>query len=122
MSYDKVLKNLMGDLNEEEQKEALSTMMSQTNNDVDLETIDRKRIGKLVQEIQKKIEQGADMEKLFDAYSEEDQNQILAVMQEQLQHSQTPKEPIVRTEPKVGRNDPCSCGSGKKYKKCHGKK
>jgi preprotein translocase subunit SecA len=27
----------------------------------------------------------------------------------------------VRTEPKVGRNDPCPCGSGKKYKNCHGK-
>ncbi len=26
----------------------------------------------------------------------------------------------VRTEAKVGRNDPCPCGSGKKYKKCHG--
>ena len=26
--------------------------------------------------------------------------------------------PIVNTEPKMGRNDPCSCGSGKKYKKC----
>lgn len=26
-----------------------------------------------------------------------------------------------REEPKVGRNDPCPCGSGKKYKKCHGK-
>ncbi|MCA9901575.1 MAG: SEC-C domain-containing protein [Anaerolineales bacterium] len=26
-----------------------------------------------------------------------------------------------RTEPKVGRNDPCPCGSGKKYKKCHGR-
>jgi len=26
----------------------------------------------------------------------------------------------VRAEPKVGRNDPCPCGSGKKYKKCHG--
>jgi len=26
----------------------------------------------------------------------------------------------VRTEKKVGRNDPCPCGSGKKYKKCHG--
>lgn len=25
-----------------------------------------------------------------------------------------------RTEPKVGRNDPCPCGSGKKFKKCHG--
>lgn len=28
--------------------------------------------------------------------------------------------PYVRQEPKVGRNDPCSCGSGKKYKKCCG--
>ncbi len=28
--------------------------------------------------------------------------------------------PIVRDLPKVGRNDPCPCGSGKKYKKCHG--
>ena len=26
-----------------------------------------------------------------------------------------------REAPKVGRNDPCPCGSGKKYKKCHGK-
>lgn len=26
-----------------------------------------------------------------------------------------------RESPKIGRNDPCSCGSGKKYKKCHGK-
>ena len=29
--------------------------------------------------------------------------------------------PYVRKEPKVGRNDPCPCGSGKKYKDCHGK-
>ena len=27
----------------------------------------------------------------------------------------------VRTGPKVGRNDPCPCGSGKKYKKCCGR-
>ena len=34
-----------------------------------------------------------------------------------------PKEtPVpVRAEQKVGRNDNCPCGSGKKYKKCHGK-
>ena len=30
--------------------------------------------------------------------------------------------PFVATGPKLGRNDPCHCGSGKKYKKCHGKK
>lgn len=29
--------------------------------------------------------------------------------------------PIVRETPKIGRNDPCPCGSGKKYKKCCGK-
>lgn len=29
--------------------------------------------------------------------------------------------PFVRDMPKVGRNDPCPCGSGKKYKTCHGK-
>ena len=30
--------------------------------------------------------------------------------------------PVVRGAPKVGRNDPCTCGSGKKYKKCCGAK
>ena len=28
---------------------------------------------------------------------------------------------IVNEEPKIGRNDPCPCGSGKKYKNCCGK-
>jgi preprotein translocase subunit SecA len=31
-----------------------------------------------------------------------------------------PAAPITRDGPKVGRNDPCPCGSGKKYKHCHG--
>jgi preprotein translocase subunit SecA len=30
-------------------------------------------------------------------------------------------QPVQRLGPKVGRNDPCPCGSGKKYKQCHGK-
>ena len=30
------------------------------------------------------------------------------------------KQPVKREEPRVGRNDPCPCGSGKKYKKCCG--
>jgi preprotein translocase subunit SecA len=32
-----------------------------------------------------------------------------------------PAAPYVRDQPKVGRNDPCPCGSGRKYKQCHGK-
>ena len=31
------------------------------------------------------------------------------------------KQEPVRVEPKIGRNDPCPCGSGKKFKQCHGK-
>jgi preprotein translocase subunit SecA len=32
-----------------------------------------------------------------------------------------PKKPVKRDEQRVGRNDPCPCGSGKKYKLCHGR-
>jgi hypothetical protein len=32
-----------------------------------------------------------------------------------------PLKPMVHGAPKLGRNDPCSCGSGKKFKKCHGR-
>jgi len=35
--------------------------------------------------------------------------------------TQTEKKPVVRKEKKVGRNEPCPCGSGKKYKKCCGR-
>jgi preprotein translocase subunit SecA len=31
------------------------------------------------------------------------------------------QETVKNSEPRVGRNDPCPCGSGKKYKQCHGK-
>jgi preprotein translocase subunit SecA len=34
--------------------------------------------------------------------------------------SATPVQPFTREQPKVGRNEPCPCGSGKKYKHCHG--
>ena len=37
------------------------------------------------------------------------------------QNQQPPKHEPVRVGPKVGRNDPCPCGSGLKYKNCHGK-
>lgn len=32
-----------------------------------------------------------------------------------------PNRPVVREAPKIGRNDACPCGSGKKYKACHGR-
>jgi preprotein translocase subunit SecA len=45
--------------------------------------------------------------------------------QEELQYAggeeQPKKQPVRRKTPKIGRNDPCPCGSGKKYKKCCGR-
>lgn len=35
-------------------------------------------------------------------------------------HSHAPQAPVVREGAKIGRNDPCVCGSGKKFKKCCG--
>ncbi len=35
--------------------------------------------------------------------------------------AEEPAQPFVRSSQKVGRNDPCPCGSGKKYKNCHGR-
>ncbi len=45
---------------------------------------------------------------------------------QQAAHAQTSRgpverRPIVNNQPRVGRNDPCPCGSGKKFKNCHGK-
>ncbi len=39
----------------------------------------------------------------------------------QVLQAQAAQQPIVNADPKVGRNDPCPCGSGKKYKHCHGR-
>jgi hypothetical protein len=44
--------------------------------------------------------------------------QRLKRMHDQFRRKSSPISPS--NPPKVGRNDPCSCGSGKKYKKCHG--
>ncbi len=35
--------------------------------------------------------------------------------------ARTPRTPLRRDAPKVGRNDPCPCGSGRKFKQCHGR-
>jgi len=41
-------------------------------------------------------------------------------VEEQNAQQQKPKPQPIRVEAKIGRNDPCPCGSGKKYKSCHG--
>ena len=40
---------------------------------------------------------------------------------EEEQAAEPAKQPFIRSERKIGRNEPCPCGSGKKYKQCHGR-
>ncbi len=50
-----------------------------------------------------------------DAYSETEGDQSIS------EDHEVKQQPFVRKSDKIGRNDPCPCGSGKKYKQCHGK-
>jgi len=62
-----------------------------------------------------KIEQGSEIPE-----SEQQQSQEVIEHRGASDEESTPVT-VRRDEKKVGRNDPCHCGSGKKFKKCHGK-
>lgn len=55
--------------------------------------------------------------------SKKEFNKIIQVKKQTVSKKELKTEKVMpeKTEPKVGRNDPCPCGSGKKYKKCCGK-
>lgn len=45
-------------------------------------------------------------------------NGMALLLEDNLINAMNTEQPVVRDEPKIGRNDPCPCGSGKKYKRC----
>lgn len=49
------------------------------------------------------------------------QHEEASALAEPKPEAEPAQQPQTRTAPKVGRNDPCPCGSGKKFKACHGK-
>ncbi|MFM8587890.1 MAG: preprotein translocase subunit SecA [Bacteroidota bacterium] len=61
------------------------------------------------------------MKERKDEFSSASSNEILEGGNEYHDPSQISKSEPVRVGPKVGRNDPCPCGSGKKFKACHGR-
>ncbi|MDR0545216.1 MAG: SEC-C domain-containing protein, partial [Odoribacteraceae bacterium] len=63
--------------------------------------------------VRKAVEQRTDLSQLKTERSD-------APTQEARKALPQPKTETIRVGPKVGRNDPCPCGSGKKYKNCHG--
>jgi len=77
------------------------------------------------QQIREGREQKTDMSRMRASHQEFEGNGQGAATATAEQEYATNAEPVrqepVRIGPKVGRNDPCPCGSGKKYKQCHGK-
>lgn len=63
------------------------------------------------------VEKPAELENV--RYQHADYDEALAAESEP--ESATAQQPFERSGVKVGRNDPCPCGSGKKYKQCHGR-
>jgi preprotein translocase subunit SecA len=67
------------------------------------------------QEVQAVEEQAPEVKNV--QYHHADYEEALTTAKE----DDAPAQPFVRQGQKIGRNDPCPCGSGKKYKNCHGK-
>ncbi|HUR31317.1 MAG TPA: preprotein translocase subunit SecA [Saprospiraceae bacterium] len=69
-------------------------------------------------EVREAREQKTDLSKVRTNRTEEDVRKAAAAAG---RRPEAVVETVRREEPKVGRNDPCPCGSGKKYKQCHGR-
>jgi preprotein translocase subunit SecA len=70
--------------------------------------------------IEQQRREAAEREKLAFQHAEASGMTPAGEAQEQPEAPPVPRT-FTREQPKVGRNDPCPCGSGKKYKQCHGK-
>jgi preprotein translocase subunit SecA len=72
------------------------------------------------QQIREGHEEKTDMSRMRASHQEFDGNGQ-SPEQPDFAGAEAAKQEPVKAGPKVGRNDPCPCGSGKKYKQCHGK-
>ncbi|SHM21791.1 preprotein translocase subunit SecA [Chitinophaga sp. CF418] len=66
-------------------------------------------------------EEKTDMSRMRASHQEFENSNGHTMVEEYATNAEPVKQEPVKAGPKVGRNDPCPCGSGKKYKQCHGK-
>ncbi|MEW8105768.1 MAG: SEC-C metal-binding domain-containing protein, partial [Candidatus Thiodiazotropha endolucinida] len=69
-----------------------------------------------IQERQPRVDEFEFKHETFEGLPEE-----TAAPAEMEEHAREPQQPFVREGRKIGRNEPCPCGSGKKFKQCHGR-
>ncbi|MDH4042168.1 MAG: SEC-C metal-binding domain-containing protein, partial [Gammaproteobacteria bacterium] len=73
------------------------------------------------QQIERQRREAAEREKLAFQHAEASAMTPTAGGDDQAEQAPAPPQTFTRDQPKVGRNEPCPCGSGKKFKQCHGK-
>ncbi len=95
--------------------ELFKTMIDSINKSV----VSRLLKGQILTQDPNQIKEGHEQKQDYSKYQERKQD--LAQGTNRGQAPEKPKAQPVRSEPKVGRNELCPCGSGKKYKQCHGK-
>ena len=76
------------------------------------------RSAEQVEEAQAQAEQVKNVEYQHPSYTEQSTDDALAAIA--TTDTKPRPNPFVKPIAKVGRNEPCPCGSGKKYKQCHG--
>ncbi len=91
--------------------DAVATALARLYRHLPAETDDEREVVEILQ-------QEAPLESLDDAM--EDLVAAVADLHELTSEQRYKVETVKREAPKVGRNDPCPCGSGKKFKQCHG--
>ncbi|SDK85059.1 protein translocase subunit secA [Modicisalibacter muralis] len=74
-----------------------------------------------VEELERKRRDSLEREKAAATQTREDSAREEATSEVDGEAEAAARQTVRREGPKVGRNDPCPCGSGKKYKQCHGK-
>ena len=106
--------------------ELFQTMMNQIQHQLIriLHTLELKRDDELERMERERAEQARKQAEAMKATHPQAQTE--AAEAEQAGSGQLPQlgastKPVIRDTPKVGRNEPCPCGSGKKYKHCHGR-
>jgi uncharacterized protein YecA (UPF0149 family) len=105
----------------DEQQIVMSCIMEE--NDITDKNVDIALGKKLQAQITSMYARGASdakVEQFTSNLSEIEVNSLFYVSQEEMKNNAQRNSRPVTVGPKIGRNDPCSCGSGKKYKKCCG--
>ncbi|MDK2777210.1 MAG: preprotein translocase subunit SecA [Pseudomonadota bacterium] len=74
-----------------------------------------------VREMEERRREAAEAQARLAQYQHEAAQAMGGEAEEDVAEGEDAVQPFVRDERKVGRNEPCPCGSGKKYKHCHGK-